>query len=47
MKKLHTPKVKGGQNSKNKPLNITKANSQTPKKFLVCCYVTIKVQDDL
>ncbi len=29
---------------KNKPPNVTKANPQTPKKFLKCCYVVIKVQ---
>jgi len=28
---------------KNKPPNATKAGSQTPKKFLVCYYVVIKV----
>jgi hypothetical protein len=36
---------KGGQEfKKNKPLNATKAGSQTPTKFLICCFVTIKVQ---
>jgi hypothetical protein len=29
---------------KNKPPNATKANSQTPIKFLVCCFVVVRVQ---
>jgi hypothetical protein len=37
-------KVKGVKNSKNKPPNGTKANSQTPTKFLVCYFFVIKVQ---
>ncbi len=28
---------------KNKPPNVTKAGSSTPKKFLVCCSIAIKV----
>ncbi len=36
------PQSRGG--SKNKPPNATKANSQTPTKFLVCCFVAIKIQ---
>jgi hypothetical protein len=35
---------KGGQELKNKPLNTTKATSQTPQKIIVCCYVAIIVQ---
>jgi len=33
-----------GQNFKKKPPNTTKVGSQTPKKFLVCCFVVVKVQ---
>ncbi len=43
MRKLWPPKVGGVKNSKNKPLNVTKANSW-PKKFLVCWSVVIEVQ---
>ncbi len=39
------PQSKGGQElTKNKPSNATKASSQTPTKFLVCCSIAIKVQ---
>jgi hypothetical protein len=38
LKKSWPPKVEGVKNSKNKPPNATKVNSQTPKKILVCCY---------
>jgi hypothetical protein len=31
-------------NSKTKPLNVTKADYQTPTKFLVCSFVVDKVQ---
>ncbi len=31
-------------NSKNKPPNATKASSQTPKNFIVCSFVVIKLQ---
>jgi hypothetical protein len=44
LKKLWPPKVEGVKNSKKKPLNITKVNSQTPKEFLVCCYVVTRNQ---
>jgi hypothetical protein len=44
MRKLQPPKVKGVKNSKKKPWNTTKAGSQRPKKFLVCCSVAIRVQ---
>jgi hypothetical protein len=38
------PQNKGGQKSKKyKPPNITKAGSQTSKKFFVCCSVAIRV----
>jgi hypothetical protein len=35
---------KGVNNSKNKSLNIRKASSQTPTKFLICFFVVVKVQ---
>jgi hypothetical protein len=46
LRKLWPFKVERVNNSKkkNKPPNATKASSQTPKKFLVCCFITIKVQ---
>jgi hypothetical protein len=44
LKKLWPPKIEGIKNSKNKPLNATKANSQTPKKILVCYSIAIKIQ---
>jgi hypothetical protein len=45
MRKLQPPKVQGVKNSKkNKPSNITKAGSQTSKKFLVCRSVVIRAQ---
>jgi hypothetical protein len=34
---------RGVKNSKNKPPNIIKAGSQTPTKFLVPCFVVVKV----
>jgi hypothetical protein len=42
-KKLWPPKVEGSRILK-KPLNATKIDFGTPKKFLVCCFVAIKVQ---
>jgi hypothetical protein len=38
LKKLRSSKVKGSRTQKNKLVNITKVNSQTPKKFVECCY---------
>jgi hypothetical protein len=36
---------KGDQEfKKTKPPNATKASSQAPTKFLICCFVVIKVQ---
>jgi hypothetical protein len=32
------------KNSKNKPPNVTKANSQTPTKFLVGFFIIVRVQ---
>jgi hypothetical protein len=32
------------KNSKNKPPNVTKAHSQTPIKFLVCCFIVVRIQ---
>jgi hypothetical protein len=43
--KVIAPENKRGWNlKKNKAPNTTKADSQTPKKFIVCCSVAIKVQ---
>jgi len=39
--KLLPLKVKGVKNSKTKPPNATNVGSQTPTKFLICCYVTM------
>ncbi len=50
MRKLWPPQIKGGQELKiknNLSLNNTKADSQTPKKFLVCCSAANRVQSDL
>ncbi len=39
------PQSKGGQKlKKKKPPSAMKVGSQTPTKFLVFCYVAIKVQ---
>jgi hypothetical protein len=38
------PQNRGRQNSKKIPPNVIKANFQTPKRILVYCFVTIKVQ---
>jgi hypothetical protein len=39
------PQSRRVKNSKKQiRLNATKASSWTPKKFLVCCFVAIKVQ---
>jgi hypothetical protein len=35
---------RGVKNSKNKPPNVIKVVSQTPTKFLVFCFVVVKVQ---
>jgi hypothetical protein len=34
---------RGVKNLKNKPPNAAKANSQTPKKFFICCFVVVRV----
>ncbi len=44
MKKLWPVKVKGVKNSKKKPPNDTKANSQKPTKFIVISFVVIRIQ---
>jgi hypothetical protein len=41
MRKFQGPQVKKVKNSKNKPPNITKAGSQTPKNSL---HVAIRIQ---
>jgi hypothetical protein len=38
MKKLWPLEVEDVENSKKKPTNAMKIGSQTPRKFLVCCY---------
>jgi hypothetical protein len=38
------PQNRGVKNSKNKTPNTIKASSQTPKKFLICCFVVVRVQ---
>jgi hypothetical protein len=38
------PKVKAIKNSKKQTTKHYKDSSQTPKKFLVCCFVAIEVQ---
>ncbi len=41
-------KIKRDQEfKKNKPLNITNASFQTPKRFHVCCYFLLEFKDDL
>jgi hypothetical protein len=42
LKKLWRFKIEGS-NTQKKTLNATKANSQTPTKFLVCCFVVVRV----
>jgi hypothetical protein len=37
------PQNRKVKNSKNKPPNVTKAHSQTPIKFLVCCFIIVRV----
>jgi hypothetical protein len=45
IEKFMAPQSRGGQKlKKKKPLNATKASSQTPKKILVCYSIAIKVQ---
>jgi hypothetical protein len=44
LKKLWPLKVKGIKNSKNRPPNVIKVGSQTLAKFLICCFVVIRVQ---
>jgi hypothetical protein len=44
IEKVMTPHSRGGQKPrKNKPPNATKANSQTPKNIVVCCYYNSKM----
>jgi hypothetical protein len=38
-----TPQNRRVKNSKKKPLNATKADSQTPTKYLICCFVVVIV----
>ncbi len=45
MRKLCPCKVKGVKTQKNKPPNITKADSCTPKKFFICMLL-LEFQDD-
>jgi hypothetical protein len=47
LRKLWPPKVEGVKNSKKKPLNVTKASLQTPKKSSYVVLLLLKLQDDL
>jgi hypothetical protein len=44
LKKLQPPKVKGVKNSKKQTTNHYKVKCWSPKTFLVCCCVAIRVQ---
>jgi len=44
IEKIMGPQSKEGQKLKKKPLNGTKASSQTPKIIFVCCSIVIKIQ---
>jgi hypothetical protein len=45
IEKIMAPQSWGGQElKKKKPPNAMKVNSQTPKNFLTCCPVAIRVQ---
>jgi hypothetical protein len=43
LRKLWAPKVKGVKTSKKQTTECYKADSQSPKKFFVCCSVVIRV----
>jgi hypothetical protein len=38
------PQVEGVENSKEQTTECSKADSRSPKTFLVCCFVAIRVQ---
>jgi hypothetical protein len=44
-KVMTPPKVKGVKNSKKQTTKHYQSHSQTPKKFLVCRFVAIRVQE--
>jgi hypothetical protein len=37
------PQSKGGQKLQKHLLNTTKAGFKTPRKFILCCFVAIRV----
>ncbi len=41
------PQNRGQEFEKNIPLNVTKAGSWTPKKFIICGLLLSEFQDDL
>jgi hypothetical protein len=47
LKKLWPLKIEGSKKSKNKTPNAIKVGSKTPTKFLVCCFVVVRIQDNL
>jgi len=47
LRKLWPPKVEGVKTPKNKPLNVTKTSSQTPKKSLYVVLLILEFKDDL
>ncbi len=38
------PQNRGVGNLENKPPNVTKADSDTPTKLFICCFIVVKVQ---
>jgi hypothetical protein len=47
LKKVWPLKIEGSKKSKNKTPNAIKVGSKTPTKFLVCCFVVVRIQDNL
>jgi hypothetical protein len=47
IEKLMAPQNRGQEFEKNIPLNVTKAGSWTPKKFIICGLLLSEFQDDL
>jgi hypothetical protein len=44
MEKVMTPQNRGVKNSTKQTIKSYKADSQSPKKFFICCFVVIRVQ---
>jgi hypothetical protein len=44
IEKVTTPQGEGAKNSEKQTFKYYKAHSWSPKKFLVCCYVAIRMQ---